>query len=59
MQRQTQFVGLLKEMFLIPTNLCRLYLGVGGQLLAQWSGARSIAIYVVDFFPLRYALVQK
>lgn len=46
------FLGLLKEIFLIPTNLYRLYLGVCGQLLAQWSGAGSITIYAVDFFAL-------
>lgn len=46
------FLGLVKEIFLNPSNLFRLYLGVGGQLLAQWSGAGSITIYAVDFFAL-------
>lgn len=46
------FLGLLKEIFLVPINLFRLYLGVGSQLLAQWSGAGSITIYAVDFFAL-------
>lgn len=46
------FLGLLKEIFLVPTNLYRLYLGCGGQILAQWSGAGSITIYAVDFFAL-------
>jgi len=46
------FLGLVKEIFLDTSNLFRLYLGVGSQLLAQWSGAGSITIYAVDFFAL-------
>lgn len=46
------FLGLVKEIFLVPSNLYRLYIGVVGQLLAQWSGAGSITIYAVDFFSL-------
>ena len=37
--------GLLKEMFTIPDNFYRIYLGLGSQLLSQWSGAQSITIY--------------
>jgi len=44
--------GLFKEMFLIPKNAYRLYLGLGVQLLSQWSGAGSITIYAADFFAL-------
>ena len=36
--------GLLREMFLIPNNLYRIYLGLGTQLLGQWSGAQSITM---------------
>jgi len=46
------FMGTLKEMFLIPKNAYRLYLGLGVQLLSQWSGAGSITIYAADFFAL-------
>jgi hypothetical protein len=45
-------LGIFKELFLIPSNFYRLYIGVAGQLLAQWSGAGSITIYAVDFFSL-------
>lgn len=44
--------GYLKEMFLMPNNFYRLYLGLGSQLLGQWSGAQSITIYAPDFFAL-------
>ncbi|KAJ9604985.1 hypothetical protein H2200_010374 [Cladophialophora chaetospira] len=44
--------GLVKEMFLIPNNFYRIYLGLGSQLLSQWSGAQSITIYAPDFFAL-------
>lgn len=44
--------GYLREMFLMPNNFYRLYLGLGSQLLAQWSGAQSITIYAPDFFAL-------
>lgn len=46
------FIGILKEIFLTPSNLYRVYLGVMGQLLAQWSGAGSITIYAPNFFSL-------
>jgi hypothetical protein len=39
-------------MFLIPNNFYRIYLGLGSQLLSQWSGAQSITIYAPDFFAL-------
>jgi hypothetical protein len=46
------WLGYLKEMFLIPNNFYRIYLGLGSQLLSQWSGAQSITIYAPDFFAL-------
>lgn len=45
-------LGYLKEMFLIPNNFYRIYLGLGCQLLSQWSGAGSITVYAQDFFAL-------
>jgi hypothetical protein len=32
------FFGYIKEMFLMPNNLYRIYLGLASQLLSQWSG---------------------
>jgi hypothetical protein len=46
------WIGIAKEMFLIPSNLYRLYLGVMSQVLSQWSGASSITIYAVNLFAL-------
>lgn len=46
------FRGYLKEIFLMPNNFYRIYLGFGAQLLSQWSGAQSITIYAPDFFAL-------
>ncbi len=46
------FKGYLREMFLMPNNAYRLYLGLGVQLLSQWSGAGSITIYAPDMFAL-------
>lgn len=46
------WLGYLKEMFLIPNNFYRIYLGLGCQLLSQWSGAGSITVYAQDFFAL-------
>jgi MFS family permease len=45
-------LGYLKEMFLMPNNLYRIYIGLGSQLLSQWSGAGSITLYAPDFFAL-------
>ena len=44
--------GVLKEMFLMPNNFYRIYLGLFSQLLSQWSGAQSITIYAPKFFAL-------
>lgn len=46
------FTGILREMFLMPNNFCRIYLGLGSKLLSQWSGAQSITIYAPDLFAL-------
>lgn len=44
--------GIIKEMFCIPSNLYRIYLGIAVQLLTQWCGAQSITVYAPDFFLL-------
>ena len=44
--------GYIKEMFTVKSNLYRIYLGLGSQLLSQWSGAQSITIYAPDFFEI-------
>jgi hypothetical protein len=36
------WIGILREMFLMPSNLYRIYLGLFAQLMTQWSGAQSI-----------------
>lgn len=46
------WLGILKEMFLMPNNFYRIYLGLFSQLLSQWSGAQSITIYAPEFFAL-------
>ena len=42
------FMGIVREMFMNPNNFYRIYLGLGSQLLSQWSGAQSITIYAPD-----------
>jgi MFS family permease len=44
--------GIVKEMFLIPSNLYRIYLSSMVQFLSQWSGAGSITLYAPDLFKL-------
>jgi sugar transport protein len=48
----TSFIGSVKELFLIPSNLYRLYLTTMVQFLSQWSGAGSITLYAPDLFEL-------
>ncbi|KAJ1326897.1 MFS transporter SP family sugar:H+ symporter [Microdochium nivale] len=48
----SSFVGILKEMFLVPSNLYRIYLTTMVQFLSQWSGAGSITLYAPDLFHL-------
>lgn len=45
-------LGIVKEMFLIPSNLYRLYLTCMAQVMSQWSGAGSITLYAPDLFKL-------
>lgn len=45
-------LGVMKETFLIPSNLYRLYLTSMAQILSQWSGAGSITLYAPDLFQL-------
>lgn len=46
------WLGIVKEMFLIPSNFYRLYLGFMAQILSQWSGAGSITVYAPSLFAL-------
>lgn len=46
------WTGKLKEMFLVPSNLYRLYMSSMVQFLSQWSGAGSITLYAPDLFKL-------
>jgi sugar porter (SP) family MFS transporter len=48
----TSFLGPLRELLFIPSNLYRLGLGVMVQFLGQWSGANSITIYAPQYFAL-------
>ncbi|KAF4760960.1 hypothetical protein N7455_001861 [Penicillium solitum] len=45
-------MGVIKETFLVPSNLYRVYLTFMAQLLSQWSGAGSITVYAPDLFKL-------
>lgn len=44
--------GTLKELFLVPSNLYRMYLAFFAQIMSQWSGAGSITLYAPDLFAL-------
>lgn len=46
------FFGYIREIFLMPNNFYRIYLGLGSQILSQWSGAQSMTVYAPDFFAL-------
>ncbi|GAB7349181.1 hypothetical protein MBLNU459_g8116t1 [Dothideomycetes sp. NU459] len=46
------WMGPFKELFTTPSNLYRLFLALGAQLLGQWSGANSITIYAPQYFEL-------
>ncbi|KAI0015019.1 putative MFS quinate transporter [Xylariomycetidae sp. FL0641] len=48
----SSWVGVLKETFLVPSNLYRLYLSCMVQILSQWSGAGSITLYAPDLFEI-------
>ncbi|KAJ5083099.1 hypothetical protein N7532_012142 [Penicillium argentinense] len=45
-------LGIIKETFLVPSNLYRVYLALMAQILSQWSGAGSITLYATDLFKL-------
>jgi hypothetical protein len=42
------WLGILKEMFLMPNNFYFICLGLFSQLLSQWSGSQSITIYAPE-----------
>ncbi|KAL4932513.1 putative MFS quinate transporter [Aspergillus undulatus] len=46
------WLGILKESFLVSSNLYRFYLATGVQILSQWSGAGSITVYAPQLFSL-------
>ena len=46
------WTGIIKELFLVPSNLYRLYLALMTQVMSQWSGAGSITVYAPDLFDL-------
>ncbi|KAH9990899.1 putative MFS quinate transporter [Xylariaceae sp. FL0662B] len=48
----TSWLGIVKEMILVPSNLYRLYLSIMAQILSQWSGAGSITLYAPDLFKI-------
>lgn len=50
--RGAGWLGVVKELFLVPGNLYRLCLTLGAQILGQWSGAGSITLYAPDLFSL-------
>ncbi|EEY17275.1 quinate permease [Verticillium alfalfae VaMs.102] len=50
--RGASFLGKIKEMFLVPSNLYRVYLTSMVQILSQWSGAGSITLYAPDLFEI-------
>lgn len=50
--RGASWMGTVKELFLVPSNLYRLYLAFFAQVMSQWSGAGSITLYAPDLFAL-------
>lgn len=48
----SNWIGMAKEMFLVPSNLYRLYIAFFAQIMSQWSGAGSITLYAPDLFEL-------
>ncbi|KAM7201573.1 quinate permease [Naviculisporaceae sp. PSN 640] len=45
-------LGILKEAFTIKSNLYRVGLTIGAQIMSQWSGAGSITLYAPDLFEI-------
>ncbi|KAK3381942.1 major facilitator superfamily transporter quinate [Podospora didyma] len=50
--RGTGWLGVLREAFTIPSNLYRVGITIGAQIMSQWSGAGSITLYAPDLFSL-------
>lgn len=48
----TGFISVIKETFLVPANLYRIYVSFMCQILSQWTGAGSITVYASDLFHL-------
>jgi len=48
----TSWLGPLRELFTMKSNLYRFMLGFMAQLLGQWSGGGSITIYAPQFFAI-------
>ncbi|PKY05849.1 general substrate transporter [Aspergillus campestris IBT 28561] len=48
----TGFMSVIKETFLVPANLYRIYVSFMCQILSQWTGAGSITVYASDLFHL-------
>ncbi|KAK2055803.1 general substrate transporter [Colletotrichum caudatum] len=48
----SSWYGKVKELFLVPSNLYRLYIACMVQVLSQWSGAGSITLYAPDLFKI-------
>jgi hypothetical protein len=48
----TSFLGMVREMVLMPKNFYPFYLTTMVQLLSQWSGAGSITLYAPDLFKI-------
>lgn len=50
--RGAHWTGVLRELFMEPSNRYRLMLSIFSQLLGQWSGASSITIYAPEYFEM-------
>jgi len=48
----TTWLGPVRELFTIKSNLYRIMLSVCSQILSQWSGANSITIYAPEYFAM-------
>ena len=48
----TGWLGVLREAFTVPSNLYRVGITIGAQIMSQWSGAGSITLYAPDLFSL-------
>lgn len=55
----TSWLGPVRELFTIKSNLYRVQLSIMSQLLSQWSGASSITIYAPQYFAMMGTTGQK